>query len=101
MTWTDRARQLVTSFTDERNEDNVQHDEHKCQRVHEWGEELTMQDHILETVYYSNVASSINSCQISSAKPAITGEGILAGLGQLPVALKHSGALALDLPNFT
>ena len=60
-----------------------------------------MQDHVLDAIHNSDVASSIDSCQISGAKPAITGKGIMAGLGQLPVALKHSGALALDLTHLT
>lgn len=57
---------------------------------------LTMQDHVLDSVHHSDVASLVDGSQVASAEPAIR-EGLLACMGQLPVALKDSGPSALDL----
>ncbi len=59
---------------------------------------LTVQDHVFDKVNNSDVASSIDSCQVASAKPAILCESLLACLGQLPVALEDSGPSASDFP---
>jgi hypothetical protein len=59
---------------------------------------LTVQNHVFDTVNNSDVASTVDSCQVASTKPAILCESLLACLGQLPVALEDSGPSALDFP---
>lgn len=56
-----------------------------------------MQYHVFLAVHNGDVAHAVDRGQVPGAEPAITGEGLLAGLGQLPVALEHSWALALHL----
>ena len=55
-----------------------------------------MQDHVLDSVHDSDVASLVDGGQVASAEPAIR-EGLQACLWQLPVAFKDSGPSALDL----
>lgn len=58
-----------------------------------------MQNHVFLPVHYCDVPHAVDGGQVASAEPAIFSKGVLAGLGQLPVALEHSGALALNLPH--
>ena len=57
-----------------------------------------MQNHVLDPIHDSEVASLVDGGQVSSAEPAIR-KGFQAGLWQLPVPFKDSGPSALDLPN--
>jgi len=61
---------------------------------------LTVQNHVFDAVNNRDVASTVDSCQVASTKPAILCESLLACLGQLPVALEDSGPSALDFPYF-
>ena len=61
---------------------------------------LTVQNHVLNSVNHSDVASLVDGGQVAGAEPAIR-EGLQACLGQLPVAAEQSGPSALDLTHLS